>query len=55
MIGCHCLPITVLKDAGGWEDRLLGREGEAYAGNRIRKQGNQGWSPRPQFPWIELM
>lgn len=26
MIGCRCLPSPVLKDAGGWEDRLLGRK-----------------------------
>ena len=45
----------VLKDAGGWEDKQLGRERGTYAGNPIRKQGSQGWSPCLQFPWIELM
>lgn len=55
MIGCHYLPSVVLKDASGWEDRLLGRERGTYAGTPIRKQGSQGWSPGPQFPWIELM
>jgi len=45
----------VLKDAGGWEDKQLGRERGTFAGNPITKQGSQGWAPCPQFPWIELM
>lgn len=49
MIGCRCLPNTVLKDGRRWEDRLLGRERGPYAGSSTRKQGSQRWSPCLQF------